>query len=131
AGCLPQIIQFIIVIALYRVFTNLLAGNGVMIADINHLLYQFDFINFADGAQLNTQFLFWNLAKPDPYYVLPVLAGISQFLMSKYMMKSTKKMEKVAEKTPDKKDDVMYNMQEQMTYMLPIMTLIFGITLPA
>lgn len=131
AGCLPQIVQLIIVIALYRVFTNLLNANGVMISDINHMLYPLDFINFADGAQLNTQFLFWNLAVPDPLYVLPVVAAIAQFGMSRYMMKSTKTMEKIAEKTPDKKDDVMYNMQEQMTYMMPIMTLIIGINLPA
>ncbi len=131
AGCLPQIIQIVIVIALYRVFTNLLNTNGVMISDINHLLYPFDFLKFADGAQLNTQFLFWNLSKPDPYYILPVIAAIAQFVMSKYTMKSTKKLEKVAEKTPDKKDDIMYNMQEQMTYMMPIMTLVIGISLPA
>jgi YidC/Oxa1 family membrane protein insertase len=131
AGCLPQIIQLIIVIALYRVFTNLLRANGVMVADFNHLLYNFDFLKFPDGAQLNTQFLFWNLAKPDPFYILPVVAAIAQFIMSKYTMKSTKKMEKLAEKTPDKSDDVMYNMQEQMTYMAPIMTLIIGVNLPS
>ncbi len=131
AGCLPQIIQIIIVIALYRVFTNVLQGSGVMISDINHLLYPLDFLKFADGAQLHTKFLLWDLAKPDPWFVLPVLAGIAQFFMSKYTMQSTKKMEKIAENTPDKSDDVMYNMQEQMTYMLPIMTVVFGFNLPA
>lgn len=131
AGCLPQIVQIIIIIALYRVFTNLLHANGVMISDINHMLYQFDFLKFADGAQLNTQFLFWNLAKPDPIYLIPVLAALAQFGLSKYTMKTTKKLEKVAEKTPDKSDDLMYNMQEQMTYMMPIMTLIIGVNLPA
>lgn len=131
AGCLPQIIQFIIIIALYRVFMNLLSANGVMISEINSLLYNFDFLKFAEGAQLNTQFLVWNLAERDPYFVLPIAAALAQFGMSKYMAKSHKKIEKTVEETPDKSDDFMYNMQEQMTYMLPIMTLVIGFNLPA
>ena len=131
AGCLPQIVQLIVVLALYKVFTNLLAANGVAVAEMNALLYNWDFLKFAEGARLNTTFLYLNLAKPDPVYVLPVLAAGAQFLMSKYTMATAGKMEKPVKDTTDKKDDVMYNMQQQMTYLMPIMTLVIGIRLPS
>lgn len=131
SGCFPQIIQFIVIIALYRAFTNILSANGVLISELNSLLYNFDFLKFANDAILNTNFLYLNLAKPDKFYIIPVLAAASQFLLSKYMTKSTKKIEKIVKDTPDKKDDFMYNMQEQMMYMMPIMTLVIGISLPS
>ncbi|PIR42776.1 hypothetical protein CO058_03375 [candidate division WWE3 bacterium CG_4_9_14_0_2_um_filter_35_11] len=131
SGCLPQIIQFIVIIALYRAFTHILSANGVSISELNSLLYNFDYLKFANDAVLNTNFLYLNLAKADPLYIVPALSAASQFLLSKYMMQSSKKIEKVVKDTPDKKDDFMYNMQEQMMYMMPIMTLVIGISLPS
>jgi membrane protein insertase Oxa1/YidC/SpoIIIJ len=34
-------------------------------------------------------------------------------------------------KTPDKNDDIAYNMQQQMLYTMPIMNFIIGLTLPS
>lgn len=131
AGCLPQIITLIVFFAMYRVFFNLLEGNGVMISEVNNLLYSFDFIRFSEGETLNTAFFYLNLAKPDPYYILPVVAAVAQFFLSKYMMNASKGLEKPTEDTPDKKDDIMYNMQQQMMYLFPVMTLIIGLNLPS
>ena len=131
SGCLPQIIQFLIIIALYRVFTNLLSGNGVMISSVNDKLYNWDYLKFAQDAVLNTKFLYLNLSKPDQFYILPVLSAAAQFFLSKYMMKSTVGMKTAVKDTPDKKDDIMYNMQGQMAYMMPIMTLVIGVSLPS
>jgi YidC/Oxa1 family membrane protein insertase len=131
SGCLPQIIQLIIVIALYQVFTNLLTANGVNTGEVNNLTYNIEFLKFKTGEFLNTSLLYWDLHKPDPLYILPVLAAAAQFIMSKWMMPVAAKLEKVAEKTPDKSDDLMYNMQSQMTYMMPIMTLVIGVNLPS
>lgn len=131
SGCLPQIIQFIVIIALYRAFTHILSANGVAISELNNLLYNFDFLKFASDDVLNTNFLYLNLAKADQFYIIPILSAVSQFWLSKYMMNSTKKIEKIVKDTPDKKDDFMYNMQEQMMYMMPIMTLVIGLTLPS
>jgi dTDP-4-amino-4,6-dideoxygalactose transaminase len=39
--------------------------------------------------------------------------------------------EKLAKETIDKTDDIAYNMQQQSLYMMPIMSLVIGITLPA
>lgn len=131
AGCLPQIITVVVFFAMYSVFRKLLAANGVMIDEVNSLLYNWDFLKFPAEATLNTSFLYMNLAKPDPFYILPVVAAASQFFLSRYMMQTSKGMGKVVEDTPDKKDDVMYNMQQQSMYMFPVMTLIIGVNLPS
>ncbi len=55
AGCLPGVVQFVLLIALYRVLLNQVTAGGY---DLN--------------------FLWLNLAKPDPYYILPLLAGVFQ-----------------------------------------------------
>lgn len=122
SGCLPMIVQIFIFVALYRVFINVFA-NGI---DEN-LLYHSVLID----TNLNLNFLYLNLAKPDPFYILPILTGVSQFFMSKMMMPSVKKGEEIAEKTPQKSDDMMYNIQQQMLYIAPIMTGFIGITLPS
>lgn len=130
-GCLPQIIQIVIVIALYRVFTDLLHVNGANLGDLGQYIYNFDFLKFKEGESLNTNFLYLNLSKSDQFYILPVIAAAFQFWLSKLTMPSIKKLEKIAEKTPDKTDDIMYNMQQQMVYTMPIMTLIIGVNLPS
>jgi len=131
AGCLPQIINLIVIIALYQVFRHLLEGNGIVISEINNLLYNINFLKFADNSALNNTFIYLDLAQKDPYYVLPILAGGSQFILSKYMMQPAQNMEKAVKNTSDKKDDIMYNMQQQMTYMMPIMTVVIGLNLPS
>jgi len=128
AGCLPQILQFAVIIALYRVFMNILGNASIL--DLNNSLY-FSFSHFLETETLNTSFLFWNLGMPDTTFVLPILAAASQFFMSKDMAASNKTVEKAVKDTPDKSDDVMYNMQKQMTYVMPLMTLFIGFKLPS
>ncbi|PIR43492.1 hypothetical protein COV24_02495 [candidate division WWE3 bacterium CG10_big_fil_rev_8_21_14_0_10_32_10] len=122
SGCLPNILQFLVLIALYRVFINTL-HNGLD----NGLFY----FKFLENASLNLKFLYLDLSKPDPLYILPVLAGIVQFVLSKSLLPTAKKVQKIAEKTPSQTDDVMSNMQEQMIYIAPIMTVFIGATLPS
>lgn len=131
SGCLPQIIQFIVVIALYRVFINLLNSNGLIATEINNLLYDFEYLKFSGDAALNTGFSYLNLAKSDPYYILPVLAAAAQLFMSRYMTRSTKILDKPVKDTPDKKDDFMQDMQKSMVYTMPAITLIVGASLPS
>lgn len=131
AGCLPQIVTIIVFLALYRVFLNLLNSNGDTMESLNAILYDFEILEFDPGETLNTIFLWMDLAKPDPYFILPVLAAASQFILSKYTLQKTKKIKPVVKDTPDKSDDLMYNMQEQMAYIFPIMTLVIGVKLPS
>ena len=118
SGCLPQLLQLVILIALYRVFmTNL--ENGV----------------------LNHQFLFWDLSLKDPYFVLPVLAAVSQFVLSKMMLPAVSEEHEIAHKAKNvgdreikseaKKEDFASALQRQNLFLFPILTLFLGLQFPA
>lgn len=127
SGCLPQIVQLIILIVLYQVLLAIFQHGP---SYFNEMIYP-PLMKFNQDAVFNTNFLYLDLTKKDPYFILPVLAGLTQFVLSKISMPQAKKMEKLAEKTPDKKDDMAYNMQKQMLYMMPVITVFIGASLPS
>lgn len=122
SGCLLQIVTLVVIFALYQVFMNVLNVNGH--SSLNNVLYPW--LQFNSNNPLNVTFGYLNLIHPDPYFILPVLAGAFQFLLSKLMMPVVSKDEKLAAKTAGKSDDFMYNMQEQSLYLMPIMTILIG-----
>jgi len=128
SGCLTQIITILILFALYGVIRKFTTTENV--SEINDLLY-FTFLKFKDGVIVNTKFLYLDLAKPDPYFIFAILSGALQFLSSKMTMVYAKIGEKAAKETPEKTDDMAYNMQQQMLYTMPIMNVIVGVTLPS
>ncbi|WP_214848688.1 membrane protein insertase YidC [Exiguobacterium sp. s193] len=90
AGCLPILIQMPILIAFY-----------------NAIIYTPDIFSH--------QFLWFNLGKPDPYFVLPILSAIFTYLQQKLSMAG--------------QDD---NPQMKiMLYVFPIMIFVMGVTLPS
>lgn len=140
AGCLPQIVQLIVLIALYQAFTQVLPQTGIAsIEKINSTLYPA--LKLPIETTLNLNFLgIMNISQPDVIKIsgLPTLPGIflilsaiTQFLSSKMMMPVVKKEEKVAVKTEGKTDDMMASMQTQMLYLFPIMTILIGFTFPS
>lgn len=103
AGCLPQVLQLVLLIALYQVLlTNLNGG-------------------------LNTHFLFWDLAKKDPFFVLPVLAAATQFVLSKMMLPQVSEEHAAAHAALKKKEDFATAFQRQNLYLFPLLTLLFGL----
>lgn len=127
AGCLTQIPMLVILIAVYGVIRRFSLVEDI--SQINASLY-FDFLKITADS-INTDFLYLNLGKADQFYILPILSGVAQFFASKLTVGFTKKAEKIAKKTPDKKDDLAYNVQEQMLYIMPVMTAIISISLPS
>jgi len=137
AGCLPQIVQMIVLITLYRAFLMIL--NGGELSELNKLLYPF--LKLEETTALNTQFLFFDLSKPDvinlPGMPIPlpglllVGAVVTQFLSSKLAIPMVKKQEKLAKKTEEKSDDMMAAMQTQMIYLFPLITLLIGFSFPS
>lgn len=128
SGCLPQIIQIVILIALYQVFQKVLTG-GV-------------------SQEINTSFWYLDLTKPDrltlPFTleflnfkiknlpgILLITTVIVQFLSSKAMYTSTQATAARAEKTPGEQDDLGAAMQTQMLYFMPLMTLFIGLSFPS
>ncbi len=139
AGCIPYIIQFAILIALFNVFTTALSGNGDVTAKVNNLLYPA--LKLPADHVLNTKFLYLNLSKPDKFDVpgLPfgipgvflLLATIAQFLSVKITTPFISAEEKIAKKTKSTADDMQVTMQQSMVYTLPLMTIIFGLSFPS
>lgn len=95
AGCLPMLIQIPIFFGLYRAIVNL-NGSG-----IGH---------WTDG------FLWMDsLSDPDPWHVLPIMAGLFQFVQSRMMRPANQKV-----------TDPQQKMMNTMMNFMPLMVVMFG-----
>lgn len=108
-SCLPLLIQLPILIGLYQVFSKALGGHELV------GLYKF----VQSPASINPYFLgLINLAKPS--IALGILAGLAQFWQSKMMMPKTQSA-----------DSTTKIMSMQTTYVLPVVSAVIAIKLPA
>jgi len=145
SGCLPQIIQILVLVALYQAFNQLLAQNGDLVNQLNQHLYSP--LKLSQDFSLNTHFLGLDLVKPDLFQFSPIKLGplsvgqlpglfllsaaVVQFLSSKLMMPAAKATQAKSESTKEQADDMAAAMQQQMLYMMPLMTLFIGFRLPS
>lgn len=123
AGCLPTIVQFAILIALYRVFIDFINNGSI------------------DSLAINMNFFWLDLSKPDPLYILPILAGASQFILSKMIVggREHHSKEEIKKKSQEKKKkegkesslDMGEAMQQQMLYIMPVMTAVIAWRFPS
>ena len=116
SSCLPLLIQLPFLIAVYQVFIH-----GINSDSLN-LLYPF----ISNPGQLHTVSLgIVDLAKAS--WILAVLAGAAQFFQNR--MLSTKRPPK---NMPGAKDEnMMAIMNQQMLYVMPVLTVLIGIRLPS
>ncbi|MGG1572804.1 YidC family membrane integrase SpoIIIJ [Fictibacillus sp. NRS-1165] len=91
AGCLPLLIQMPILLGFY------------------HAIMRTQEIK-------NHSFLWFDLGVHDPYYILPVVAGITTFLQQKIMMGGT---------------DNPNPQMKMLLYIMPVMIVVFAINFPA
>ncbi len=113
SGLFLAIMQFPILIALYRVFWNGLKPEGL------NNLYSF----ILNPVHINSIFLkVIDLSKPN--LIFAVLAGILQFFQTKMLMPSINK-------NKEKNKDMAYIMQKQMVYFFPFITVIILLKLPS
>lgn len=124
SGCLPQIIQIVILIFLYRVLVGFLAT-----AKMN-------------GVPIDAHFLWLNLSQPDSFYILPVLAAVTQLILSVMILPggevpdlvpNNSKSKKIIEKNKKEEDtaDMAATMQKQMLFMMPLMTGFIALRFPS
>lgn len=124
AGCLPQLLQFGVLIVLYQ----------TLLAFLKNPTF--------NGQPLNFDFFWFNLSHPDKLYILPVLAAVSQLILSVMLMPATEIPDKVpnqskklkvqaANKQEEDTAEMAASMQQQMLFMMPIMTGVFAINFPA
>ena len=120
--------MIIILIALYSVIIKF--STGTELQKLNDYIYLAS-MKLGSLSDIKTKFLYLNLAKTDPYFILAALSGLLQLVASKMTIPYNAIGKEAAKSTPDKKDDLAYNVQSQMLYTMTIMNFIIGIKLPS
>lgn len=136
AGCLPYLLQIVVLIAFFNVFTRTLSPDGNLVGKFNELLYPA--LKFEEGTVINTGFLYLDVTRPDVFrlqglpFPLPgpilILAAVVQLFSAKMMMPLVKAEEKIAKKTKGVGDDLQVAMQSSTLYTFPLFTIIFGMS---
>ena len=113
SGLLLALIQFPILIALYRVFWN-----GLKTSELKYL-YPF----VTNPMHINAMFLgMVNLSNPN--WIFALVAGVVQYFQTKMLLPPI-------DKSQAKPGDMAVMMQKQMVYMFPIVTIIILLRLPS
>jgi YidC/Oxa1 family membrane protein insertase len=123
-GCLPQILQLVVLILLYRVLLNFVSQSEV------------------NGMAINAHYFWLDLSKPDPLFILPVLAAVTQLIMSIMILPggetadivsntSSRSDVKAANKKEEDTAEMASMMQKQMLFVMPIMTGFFALRFPS
>lgn len=137
-GCLPYLLQIIILITFFRLFVNVFT-NGDVASAFNNFLYEP--LKFSEGEAINLRFLYLNIKDPDVIrvaalpFALPgpviLLAGLVQGISAKVMQPQTKVEAKVAGKSKGTMDDFQTAMQNSAIYTFPVVTILAGMRFPS
>ncbi len=132
SGCLPLIIQLIVLIVIYRVLYNISQAGFVVSPEV---LYSF----VSNPHEIQRFFLsVLDLSKPS--VLLAVMTGLAQYAQMKMMINRAElkknaldKSKKSSKNTIEEKKepDFAEIMTKQMLYVGPALTLFFGITFPS
>lgn len=122
SGCLLLLIQFPIIIALYKVFLTFKEG-----LSIEELQVLYSFINYSNG--FNTSFL-GIIELTAPFFPLAILVGILQFIQTKML---TPQQSKAMVQSGKKDSMAQFSnmMQKQMLYFLPAFIILVLWNLPS
>jgi YidC/Oxa1 family membrane protein insertase len=122
ASCLPTLIQFPMIIALYQSITRALATTPDSLLQLARSAYPI--LNVEDIIPLNSQFLWMDLSRPESVpvlgFALPTLAIVvaaTTYMQSKLMTPAS-----------SNPNDQSAAMSKQMTMMMPLMLGYFALT---
>jgi len=118
ASLIPIFIQLPILVAVYRVFWKGLKATELTLYPFIH----------NPGTLNPISFGFFDLAKPNLF--LAILTGVIQYWQTKMLVKKRPPQEFI-KKNGAKDEDMMAIMNRQMSFMMPLFTIIIGITLPS
>src|SRR5262249_13551697 len=126
-GCLPLLIQMPLLYALFFSFSTVLNGQkGETVLQhvqrINHDI--FAFIPHLQALP-HTQFLWVDLAAPDPIKLLPFIAAILTFIQLRMAMPIRPKPK------PGQASDATQQASKMTMYLMPAVTFFFGLNFPA
>jgi len=128
-GCLPLLIQFPILIGLYRAIIILLGSTPQALFELTDKIYAWvnDLVGVSTALPIPNKFLWLNLGQPDPYYILPVLVFATMFISQRLITPSKKK-----DDGKQKKDqNPMAGMTQSMQYTMPLMFGFFSLSFPS
>lgn len=108
-GILPTLMSIPVIIALYRVLINTLG----------------------ETSGIATNFLWLDLSKSDPWYILPIGVGLLQFVLSQQMMASPYPKADPARVENRGTEETMQAVQSQMKYIFPVMSAVITAGLPS
>lgn len=118
SSCLPLLIQFPILIAVYQVFRVGLTDSALPVYSFLH-----------NPGTLNIMaFGILDLAKPN--YILAIITGIFQYLQMK-ILTDNQPAKQLVKQEGAKDENLMTTMNKQMKFMMPALTVFIGLTLPS
>ena len=118
-SCLPTLIQFPILIALYQSIIRALAATPLDLLKLSRSINP-AFLNVSDLIPLNSKFLWLNLGQPDPYYILAVVVAVTTYIQSKLTMPPS-----------TNPNDQSAAMGQSMTITMPLMLGWLALTFPS
>jgi YidC/Oxa1 family membrane protein insertase len=118
-SCLPTLIQFPIIIALYQSIIRALASTPLDLLNLSRNINT-DFLDVANLIPLNSKFLWMNLGQPEPYYILAIVVAATTFIQSKLTMPAS-----------SNPNDQSAAMGQSMAYTMPLMLGWFALTFPS
>ena len=127
ASCLPTLIQFPIIIALYQSITRALAATPLGLLQLSRSASAFSFLNVSKLIPLNSKFLWMDLGRPESVailgFALPTLAiivALTTYVQSKLTLPATT--------TPGDQSAAMSGM---MSIYMPLLLGYFALTFPS
>ncbi len=118
-SCLPTLIQFPIIIALYQSIIRALASTPLDLLNLSRNINT-DFLDVANLIPLNSKFLWMNLGQPEPFYILAIVVAATTFIQSKLTMPAS-----------SNPNDQSAAMGQSMAYTMPLMLGWFALTFPS
>jgi YidC/Oxa1 family membrane protein insertase len=134
-GCLPMLVFFPVLFAMYAAFQQVGGLTGVHALTIeqlnDHVLWPFIKPLFADRnpnetIDLAAHWLPWisNLAQPDHVFVLPFIGGIGPLPILSALLQLVASVQALP-RNPPQTDDPTQRTMQSMTYYLPLITIVF------
>ena len=118
-SCLPTLIQFPIIIALYQSIIRALAATPLDLLKLSRSINP-AFLNVSDLIPLNSKFLWMNLGQPEPYYILAIVVAATTYIQSKLTLPPS-----------TNPNDQGAAMGQSMAITMPLMLGWFALTFPS
>jgi len=122
SGCIPTLIQFPILIGLYRAITTILGTTPQALFELVPRVYPA--INLTNLIPVENKFMWLNLSQPDPLFILPIIVFGSMFIQQKLLTPAPPKGQ-------TQQDNPAAGMSQSMMYTMPLMFGFFSLQFPA